>query len=166
MSTSLPRLSRSAQSTALDDFIQHALPPAKLPASSCSFSSSFFHARIPVHLDRLSQSCASDTSDPAPSVSSHRWHAPTRRMRWVFVQEMSTRAQLSLVRFDAHLCLAPSQSAPSFLSRWGVISCERKCMARFQSRVRFGILAAIAPISLGPSSRFADRSMMRLESML
>ena len=33
-----------------------------------SHSISFFHARIPAHVVRLSQSCASDTSDPAPSV--------------------------------------------------------------------------------------------------
>ena len=41
-----------------------------------------------------------------PSIAeqfSHLWHAPTRRMRWVFVHEMSTHAQLSRVRFDARL---------------------------------------------------------------
>ena len=53
VSTSVPRLSRSAQPTALDDFLQHA--------SSCSLPFSFVHARFPVHVDRLSQSCASDT---------------------------------------------------------------------------------------------------------
>ena len=49
---------------ALDDFLQHA--------SSCSLPISFVHARVPVHFDRLSQPCASDTSDLAPNVSPQR----------------------------------------------------------------------------------------------
>ena len=41
-------------------------------ASNCSLPISFFPTRIPVHLDRLSQSCANDTSDLAPHASFHR----------------------------------------------------------------------------------------------
>ena len=40
----------------------------------------------------------------------------------------------------------------SFLSRWCAIMCERICMARFQSRVPFGVLAAFAEIALSRST--------------
>ena len=59
------------------------------------------------------------------------------------------------------LRLALSQSAVSFLSRWGVVTCERICMARFQSRAMFGVLAAFAPISLGPLSFRGPSSVRR-----
>ena len=38
---------------------------------------------------------------------------------------------------------------------------RRICMARFQSRVLFGVLAAVAPISLGPLSFLVPRNVCR-----
>ena len=73
------------------------------------------------------------------------------------MQEMSTHAQLSLVRFDARLCVLSlfvlrlfNLLLRSLLARLQVM-CERIRMARFQSGVLFDVLAAFVPISLGLS---------------
>ena len=74
------------------------------------------------------------------------------------------------------LRVALSQSVVPFLSRWNAVVCERTCMVRFRSGVLFGVLVALAPVSIDFLSFrrprivrrhvLAVRSMMRLESML
>ena len=76
-------------------------------------------------------------------------------MHWVFVQEKSTHAQLSLVRFDAR------SRVLSFLVLHSVSLGERICMARYQLRDLFDVLAAIVPIFLGPVSFRGPRIVRR-----
>ena len=89
---------------------------------------------------------------------SHLWHAPTRRMHWVFVQEMSVHDQLSFVRFDARLCVL-SLSVLRLLN-WlfrsflacGTVMCTKDMHGALPLKSLFDVLAAFVPISLGPLS--------------
>ena len=90
--TSMLQSSHSGQLTVLDDFLQHVLLPAMLPALSCSSPISFVHAQIPARRHYQSTPNASDTSACTKCISG---------VHWVLVQKMSTHDQLSLVPFDA-----------------------------------------------------------------
>ena len=103
-------------------------------------------------------------------------------MHWVFLQEMSTHAQLSLVRFDARLgvlsliVMRSSQFALSFLSRRSAVNVREDMHGALpiKSSVRCScfICSNLSWSSLVPksqnclSSRFAAVTKRRLESML
>ena len=80
------------------------------------------------------------------------------------MQEMSTHDQLSFVRFDARsrvfvvLGLALCQFGSSF--HWDRVTCEKRCMARFQS-VLSDVLVASASIFLCPLSFLSPRIVRR-----
>ena len=91
-----PARSLASNVASLELLVVHLVFPRTNPCSSRS--------SVAVMRQRHIRPC---TKCILPSLCNSRisGHAPTRRVHWVFVQEMTTHAQISHVRLDARSCL-------------------------------------------------------------